>query len=197
MQKYTLYTLTACLWLGSIFTLQAQNKDATIKYATIRGFATKTDPKTNKLHSVLLNVKLTAGTTQQLDMVYATGVNYSFIPAHTATALHAKNVGEIDLAQKDPEVPKHLGLYNMNQTGQTKFQMVQVDKFDLGVGPAGGSVTVLVLDDKNSDFGIIGLNWPLKGSKKESYTYFANTAKYPKGALYYGPLPTQTMKQAH
>lgn len=63
MQKYTLYTLTACLWLGSIFTLQAQNKDATIKYATIRGFATKTDPKTNKLHSVLLNVKLTAGTT--------------------------------------------------------------------------------------------------------------------------------------
>jgi hypothetical protein len=189
MMKRTIYCLSICLWLGSILALQAQSDSANIKGAT-----SKTDSKTKQQHTVLANIKLTAGTTQRLDMVYATGVNYSFIPAHVASALRAKKIGEIDLAQKDPEIPAHLGLYNMNQTGQTRFQIVRVDKFDLGVGPTGGPVDVLVLDDKNSDFGIIGLHWPLKTGKKQGYTYFSDE-RYPHGALSYGRLPTQTMQR--
>lgn len=190
MDTRTIASLSAYLWLGSLFILPPQTD-----YAAIKDTVLKTDTQTRQNQTVLANVKLTAGTTQKLDMVYATGVNYSFIPAHIARALHAKKIGEMDLTQKEAEVLAHLDRYHMNQTGQSRFQIVRVDKFDLGVGPVGGSVDVLVLDDRNSDFGIIGLNWPLKARDKQGYTYFARTAKHPYGALYYGMLPTQTMKR--
>ncbi len=56
-------------------------------------------------------------------------------------------------------IPDHLAFYGQNRNGQTKFRIVRIDKVDLGLGPAFGPVNALVLDDANSEFGVLGSNW--------------------------------------
>ena len=55
--------------------------------------------------------------------------------------------------------PDHLGFYGMNQTGQTKFDVVRIDEVDLGIGKKFGLVRALVLNDENSEFGLLGNRW--------------------------------------
>ncbi len=56
-------------------------------------------------------------------------------------------------------IPGHLGFYDMNQKQQRKFRVVRIDKVSLGIGPAFGPINALVLDDENSDFGVLGNDW--------------------------------------
>ncbi|MEO1525783.1 MAG: M56 family metallopeptidase [Planctomycetota bacterium] len=53
-------------------------------------------------------------------------------------------------------IPGHLGFYGMNATKQHVFKIVRLSKVDLGIGPPLRDVNMLVLDDANSDFGVIG-----------------------------------------
>ncbi|MEL6109633.1 MAG: hypothetical protein AAFU85_26795, partial [Planctomycetota bacterium] len=59
--------------------------------------------------------------------------------------------------QDDPVwIPGHLGFYGMNKTKQHVFKIVRLSKLDLGIGPPLRDVNVLVLNDENSEFGVIG-----------------------------------------
>jgi hypothetical protein len=131
-------------------------------YTSVRTYVVKKDPKGGEEHRVLTDVLLRAKTEQKLDMKVSFAIAYSFIPERVAKALGARRVGEIDFALVPPpkqgegfSIPDHLAFYGMNRTKQTKFQIVRIERFDLGVGPTGGPV----LDDKNSDFGLVGNDW--------------------------------------
>ncbi|MEM6469492.1 MAG: M56 family metallopeptidase [Planctomycetota bacterium] len=53
-------------------------------------------------------------------------------------------------------IPGHLGFYGMNANKQHVFKIVRLSKIDLGIGPPLCDVNLLVLDDENSEFGVIG-----------------------------------------
>ena len=63
--------------------------------------------------------------------------------------------------------PDHLGFYGMNQTRQLKFDVVRIREIDLGIGKKFGPVNALVLDDENSEFGLLGSKWARKVSGKK------------------------------
>lgn len=79
-------------------------------------------------------------------------------------------------------IPGHLGFYGLNPTNQHRFKIVRLDKVALGVGPEFGPVNALVLDDKNSDFGLLGMDWirQVRGSNGEGLWFVAA-----EGALYF------------
>lgn len=56
-------------------------------------------------------------------------------------------------------VPGHLGFYGVNQTKQQVFKIVRISSVDLGIGPSFGPINALVLDNANSDFGVLGRHW--------------------------------------
>ena len=64
----------------------------------------------------------------------------------------------------------HLKTYGMNQIGQQEFEMVEIDLGDLGIGPKFGPLKALVLDDRNSDFGVLGRDWASKVKGKNGET---------------------------
>jgi hypothetical protein len=67
---------------------------------------------------------------------------------------------EFDPYESDPIfVPAHLGFYGINRTGQHRFRVVRIDRVDLGIGPSFGPINALVLDDDNSEFGVLGIDW--------------------------------------
>ncbi len=72
-------------------------------------------------------------------------------------------------------VPDHLAFYGVNQTHQTKFRVVRIDRVDLGLGPRFGPVNALVLDDANTSLGVLGSNWARipRGPKGESFVHAA------------------------
>lgn len=72
-------------------------------------------------------------------------------------------------------VPAHLGFYGMNQTKQHQFKIVRLQNVDVGIGPSFGPVNALVLDDENSDFGVLGRNWTkrVRGRKGETLWHLA------------------------
>ncbi len=59
----------------------------------------------------------------------------------------------------DTWVPDHLAFYGMNKTQQHVFKIVRIDRVALGVGPEFGPVNALVLNDENSEFGVLGHDW--------------------------------------
>lgn len=69
----------------------------------------------------------------------------------------------------------HLGFYGMNQTKQRVFKVVRIDRVDLGIGLPFGPINVLVSDNENSDFGVMGRDWSqqVKGSKGERLWHYA------------------------
>ncbi|MEZ6093867.1 MAG: M56 family metallopeptidase [Pirellulaceae bacterium] len=73
-------------------------------------------------------------------------------------------------------LPDHLGFYGMNQSKQRKFRVVRIEKVALGVGPAIGPVNALVLDDANSDFGLLGMDWiqQVTGEQGEQLFFASN-----------------------
>lgn len=115
-----------------------------------------TDGQSGQQRALVSDVEFTGpGGTQTLDMFIMTGSDRSFLPASFAFSL-AEPTGEIDLEQDDPQLLGSLAVASANTTGQTVFPLVTLDAFDLGIGPAGSSIEVLVSDDASGDFGIIG-----------------------------------------
>lgn len=117
-------------------------------------------------HMVLAGVFLSARDDRRLDMMTSTVLKYTYIPRQIANALGAVPVGEIELNAESTRLPgqidepEHLrAIYCMNKTGQRRFPVVRIERFDLGVGPAFGPVEALVLDDANTAIGVIGRDW--------------------------------------
>ena len=66
-------------------------------------------------------------------------------------------------------VPGHLAFYGVNKSKQHAFKVVRIAGVDLGIGLRFGPVNALVLDDENSDFGVLGSDWAahVRGDKGE------------------------------
>ncbi len=79
-------------------------------------------------------------------------------------------------------IPGHLGVYGLNRTNQHRFKVVRLAKAALGVGPEFGPINALVLDDENSDFGLLGMDWiqQVRGNNGEGLWFVAA-----EGALYF------------
>lgn len=72
-------------------------------------------------------------------------------------------------------VPGHLGFYGMNQIEQQVFTIVRIEKIDLGIGSSFGPINALVLDDRNSEFGVLGRDWvqQVRGKNGETIWHIA------------------------
>ncbi len=77
-------------------------------------------------------------------------------------------------------VPAHLGFYGMNKNKQSKFDVVRIDKIDIGIGETFGPLNVLVLDDENSAFGLMGRQCVAKvrGKNGERLWHLAATGEF-------------------
>ena len=76
--------------------------------------------------------------------------------------------------------PDHMGFYGLNKTKQTKFDVVRIDEFDLGIGKTLGPFNALVLSDENSAFGLLGsvLCSRVRGKDGESLWHLAATNEF-------------------
>ena len=79
-----------------------------------------------------------------------------------------------------PWMPDHLGFYGLNKTKQTKFDVVRIDEFDLGIGEKVGPFNALVSLDENSAFGLLGRNLTarIRGKNGESLWHLAATNEF-------------------
>ncbi len=77
-------------------------------------------------------------------------------------------------------IPDHLAFYGMNANEQTRFRVVRIDRVDLGIGPAFGPVNALVIDDANTDLGVLGSNWAKipRGKNGEGFVWAAVGGAY-------------------
>ena len=158
------------------------------------------DPKRKALENSLLNFK-PAGS-EESPTNFAELVNKAI---HTRT-VYVNEVSKFDDTvtitpyPNDPVwFPGHLGFYGMNQIRQHVFKVVRIEKVDLGIGPTFGPINALVLDDRNSDFGLLSRDWfqGPQGENGERLVFFAaETAfkfllplKRPNEAQGWGPAP--------
>src|SRR5262245_54588235 len=94
---------------------------------------------------LLPGVKVKAKSEATLDMIYATGNPRSFLPAATVKKIGAPIVGKVDL-EGENDTRASLGLSGANPKNQRVFETARIDAWDLGVGPPGQTLEVLVID---------------------------------------------------
>ena len=92
---------------------------------------------------------------EQSDVV---GDDIKFVDINAATQPLAENE-QFFADSTGVFVPGHLATYGMNSTDQREFKVVRIERVALGIGKPFGPVNALVLDDDNSDFGLLGTNW--------------------------------------
>jgi hypothetical protein len=149
----------------------------------------KTDSKTGDIKQVETGVGFSSsGNTATSDMVVYSGADYSFIPQTVAAELGATPIGSVDLSSTDPDLLLDMGIGDMNGDGQTVFPEIQVDSSTLGIGPPGSVTDLLVNDNINSDFGIIGDNL-LQGTDGVNGLLYVSDDGTGNSALYYTPVP--------
>ncbi len=115
----------------------------------------KTDTKSGTIKKVFDVGFGYAGNKAVADMVYMSSP-FSILPQSIAKELGAPVVGSVDLKSLSPEEYLLLSLSDQNLTLQSLFDVIEVDLFDLGIGPVGSLAKLLVSSDLNSDFGILG-----------------------------------------
>ncbi len=117
----------------------------------------KQDTKTNQVRPVLEDVVFFSGLGGSArDMVIYSGAAQSMIPQSLAFEIGAPIIGSVDLAEEDPNMLARLSIGEQNQIQQTVFPVALVQGFQLGLGFPGQPLTVLLLNDLNSDFGVLG-----------------------------------------
>lgn len=117
----------------------------------------KQDTKTNQVRPVLEDVFFFGNFGPgAADMVIYSGARQSMIPQHVAMEIGAPIIGTVDLAADDPNMLVRLSIGEQNQVRQTIFPVAMVQGFELGLGFPGQPQPVLLLNDQNSDFGVLG-----------------------------------------
>ncbi len=143
----------------------------------------------NNVKSVFEGIRFFSGSNAvDVNMAVYSGSGYSIIPQSAAALLGASPIGTVNLSVADPELLMRLSFGSQNATLQTIFPAVMVDAFDLGIGPLGTSTIVLVANDSNSDFGILGDNLLQIGDPTHAVLYASNDA-LGDTALYYSEIP--------
>jgi len=142
-------------WKDSTETVTWGNPGPLPPLAAVLGY--RADSQTGVFHDVVDAVRLTAGAQTTLnDMTVLTNSNRSFVPLSVALQLNPVIVGVVDLLATDFDSLLAIYTAQQNQTIQTVFFEVEIDSALLPIGPDSGRVRVLVSDDRNSDFGVIG-----------------------------------------
>ncbi|MFN0012299.1 MAG: hypothetical protein ACKVS8_11725 [Phycisphaerales bacterium] len=125
-----------------------------------------------------------------LDMTYMTGSPFSFMPLQTAIELGATPIGTVDLFNAFPDVYTRLAIAEQNLSRQTSFQLVEVQGFDFGLGPIGGTRQFLVSNDQNSQFGIMGNDFfQTPGSTDFGYIHQEDFDDLGNDAILFGAVP--------
>jgi hypothetical protein len=114
------------------------------------------DPATGFLQEVLPDISLTGPDgSSLLDMMFFDDSQFSFVPQSIASQLGPVS-GSIDLAAVDPLLFNRLMHAGMDSNQQSVFQTVQINAFDIGFGAINANITLLVNNDANSAFGVLG-----------------------------------------
>ncbi len=129
-----------------------------------------------------------AGGTATAPMAYASGAEYSFVRCSVADALGARTIATINLVNLSPSTYTSLIDGWQVVSGQVFFDVVQIDTLDLGVGPVQHDVILLVSEDANSDFGVIG-NDLLTGGGPGGFHWFETDAMLESILFLRGPVP--------
>lgn len=153
------------------------------------GAAVPDTKQNNNVKTVFEGIRFFSGSNSaQSDMVVYSGSDYSIIPQHVAAQLGLIPSGSIDLAVVDPLLLDRLSFGSQNATRQSVFPTILVDGFDLGIGPLGSSTLLLVANESNSDFGILGANLLQESDGVNSIVYASRDA-FGDTALYYTRIP--------
>lgn len=120
-----------------------------------------------------------------LGMIYSTGNHATFLPDRITRLLKAKPIRQVDLSKDDPQALALVGLSGIPLSNQTIFDVIQIDEFDLGIGPSGhGPLEAYVIKDAASGIGYFGTTWA-RSLSRDGY----GLVSYAAGpVLYYGKL---------
>lgn len=169
---------------------RARNEETSWPWEAPAGAAKPLVPKSDTSGEVKPVLETTmvgpGGDASPVDLVPFAGASRSIIPQSVASALGAPPIDTVCLEAVDPDLLESLRTGSMLLGGQTCFDVVMIEIVDLGLGPVLGPVPVLVSDDLNSQFGVLGddLLPPLPGDPLE-YLLRAGTAS---GELWYGEI---------
>jgi hypothetical protein len=101
------------------------------------------------------------GTSNTLPMVYESGADFTYIPLAEAQALDLTlSPSPVDLSSLDPDDLAALSMDDLDEDGQTLFYEAVLPSLDdaFGLAPAQDDLTVLISDNANSEFGVLGAN---------------------------------------
>jgi RNA polymerase sigma factor (sigma-70 family) len=108
--------------------------------------------------NLLPGVKVWSKSEATLDMIFATGNPRSFLPRSILKKIGAPIVDRIDIANEQ-HTRASLGLSGANTKDATKFDVARISGWDLGVGPPGKQLEVLVIESDEPGFGVVGRDW--------------------------------------
>ena len=120
----------------------------------------KTDPGSGKTKRVIEGTVVGTFTNQlQIDCVVELGMEWTVLPQQVVAELGALPIGFVDLPLEDPTAAALLSSSNSNPTQQQIFQVVEIELIQLDLAGAQPiPVQVLVSDDLNGAFGVLGGN---------------------------------------
>lgn len=124
------------------------------------------------------------------DMTYMTGSPYTILPQSVAAALGVIPMGTVNLPVNELDLYTRLAIAEQNLGHQVNFQLGLVQGFDFGLGPLGGPIQVLISNDSNSRFGVMGSNFFSGGSPDFGYIHQEDFDDQGNDAILYGPVPT-------
>jgi RNA polymerase sigma factor (sigma-70 family) len=108
--------------------------------------------------NLLPSVKVWAKLDARLDMIFATGNPRSFLPRSIVKKIGAPIVDRVDITNEQ-DTRASLGLSGANTKDATKFDVARIHGWDLGVGPPGQKLEVLVIEADEPGFGVVGRDW--------------------------------------
>lgn len=107
---------------------------------------------------ILPGVKVNAKSDATLDMIFATGNPRSFLPLSIVKKIGAPIVNRVDISNEQV-TRASLALSGANPKDQAKFDVARIDGWNLGVGPPGKQLDVLVIESDQPGFGVVGRDW--------------------------------------
>jgi hypothetical protein len=128
------------------------------------------NPASDSRETFQFDLQGNGGLSDTLQMMYESGINLTVIPQAVALLLGLSiSTTPVDLSLLDPSGLASLELDDLDEDGQTLFFEAVLPSLDDGFGlaPAQSDLTVLISDDANSEFGVLGAN------ALSDYAYFS------------------------
>ena len=116
------------------------------------------DAITEFFRNVFTVVLENSGASADVQMTAALGSDYTIIPASVAQSLGVRVTGRVNLMLAEPGLYGALATASLNTTGQVHFNIGTIGGFALGLDTPGYPVQVLISNDGNGAFGVMGNN---------------------------------------